>query len=74
MPAVRRLVTLLPLVFALSSPALAAQIGTIPPAESLTPERVQALPPAQREAWVAYLARSDAQRAADRAALSLIHI
>lgn len=70
MPAVRRLVTLLPLVFALSSPALAAQIGTIPPAESLTPERVQALPPAQREAWVAYLARSDAQRAADRAALA----
>lgn len=70
MPAVRRLVTLLPLVFALSSPVFAAQIGTIPPAESLTTERVQALPPAQRDAWAAYVARSDAQRAADRAALA----
>jgi len=67
MPAVRRL-TLLALV--LSSSAFAAQIGTIPPAEPLTAARVAALPAAGRAAWVDYLARSDAQRTADRAALA----
>jgi PelA/Pel-15E family pectate lyase len=67
MPAVRRL-TLLAL--ALSSSVFAAQIGTIPPAEALTAQRVAALPAAERAPWVAYLARSDAARAADRAALA----
>ncbi|MFG6486854.1 pectate lyase [Roseateles sp. BYS78W] len=67
MPAVRRL-TLLAL--ALSSSAFAARIGTIPPAEALTAQRVAALPAAERAPWAAYLARSDAQRAADRAALA----
>ncbi|MFG6462550.1 pectate lyase [Roseateles sp. DXS20W] len=67
MPAVRRLV---PLVLALSSSVFAAQIGTIPPAESLTATRVAALPAGSRPAWADYVARSDAQRAADRAALA----
>ncbi len=67
MPAARRL-TLLAL--ALSSSVFAAQIGTIPPAESLTAQRVAALADAERGPWAAYLARSDAQRAADRAALA----
>ena len=58
------------LALAISSPAFAAQIGTIPPAQSLTAERVAALAAAERPAWAAYLARSDAQRAADRAALA----
>lgn len=66
----RRVLPLLPLVLALSSPAFAAQIGTIPPAQSLTAERVAALPAAERAPWAAYLARSDAQGAADRAALA----
>jgi len=66
-PLARRL---LPLVLAMSSTAFAAQIGTIPPAQALTAERVAALPAADRAAWAAYLARSDAQRAADRAALA----
>ncbi|KQY88921.1 pectate lyase [Pelomonas sp. Root1444] len=58
------------LALVLSSPAFAAQIGVIPPAEPLTAERVAALPAAERAAWVDYLARSAAQRAADRAALA----
>ncbi len=58
------------LVLALSSSGHAAQIGTIPPAQPLTAERVAALPAADRAAWAGYLARSDAQRAADRAALA----
>lgn len=67
MPAAR---CLLALVLALSSSAFAARIGTIPPAQSLTADRVAALPVAERAPWMAYLARSDAQRAADRAALA----
>lgn len=68
MPAVRRLVALLALVGALS--AFAAQIGTIPPSQSITAERIAALPAADKAAWAAYLARSEAQGAADRAALA----
>ncbi|MFT7772074.1 MAG: pectate lyase [Herbaspirillum sp.] len=67
MPCIRAL-ALLALV--LSSTTHAAQIGTIAPARALTAERVAALPAAQRAPWQAYLARSDAQRAADRAALA----
>lgn len=58
------------MALALSLPAGAAQIGTIPPAQALTAERVAALPAAERATWQAYLTRSDAQRAADRAALA----
>lgn len=68
MPALRRLAALLAL--ACSASAFAAQIGVIPPAEPLTAARVGALPAEQRSAWQAYLARSDAQRAADQAALA----
>ncbi|KQV86422.1 pectate lyase [Pelomonas sp. Root1237] len=58
------------LALALCSSAWSAQIGVIPPAQPLTAERVAALPATERGPWVAYLARSDAQRAADRAALA----
>lgn len=68
MPALRRLVTLLAL--ACASTAFAAQIGVIPPAQPLTAARVAALPAAERAVWADYLARSDAQRAADRSALA----
>jgi PelA/Pel-15E family pectate lyase len=54
----------------MSSSAFAAQIGTIPPAQSLTADRVAAMPAADREKWSAYLARSEAQMAADRDALA----
>ncbi len=67
MPAASRL-TLLALL--ISSSAFGAQIGTIPPAQALTAERVATLPAAERQPWADYLARSDAQRAADRAALA----
>ncbi|MFG6441658.1 pectate lyase [Roseateles sp. LKC17W] len=67
MPLAHRLAVL---ALALSSSAFAAQIGAIPPAEALTTARVEALPLAERGAWQAYLARSDAQRAADRAVLA----
>lgn len=67
MSAARRLSLL---ALALSSSAFATQIGTIPPAPPLSAERVAALPAADRVAWQAYLARSDAARAADRAALA----
>ncbi|MEO6276849.1 pectate lyase [Roseateles sp.] len=76
MPFASRLASRLALLaLALSSSAIvstvhAAQIGTIPPAQPLTAERVAALPAGERAAWAAYLARSDAQRAADRAALA----
>lgn len=55
---------------ALASVGRAAPIGTIPPARALTAERVASLPAAEREGWQAYLARSQAQQAADRAALA----
>lgn len=52
-----------------ASLGVAAVIGTNVPAERLTPERLTALPTAQREVWAAYLARSEAQKAADKFAL-----
>ncbi|MBW8844489.1 MAG: pectate lyase [Burkholderiales bacterium] len=58
------------LAFAFAPTAFAAQIGVIPPALPLTAERVAALPEARQRPWLDYLARSDAQRAADRAALA----
>ncbi len=67
MPVLSRLAAALAVTFAAS--AFAAQIGVIPPAEPLTAERVAALPAAQRGAWQDYLARSEAQRKADQAAL-----
>jgi PelA/Pel-15E family pectate lyase len=45
----------------------AAIIGTNPPAQSVTAERIAALPPAQQSAWLKYLKRSTRQAQADRA-------
>ncbi|HEY1129427.1 MAG TPA: pectate lyase [Roseateles sp.] len=67
MPGIR---TLALFALALASVGHAATIGTIPPARALTAERVASLPAAERGAWQAYLVRSQAQRAADRAALA----
>jgi hypothetical protein len=47
----------------------AAVIGASVPAESLTAERIAALPGARRAAWSEYLARSERQKKADRAFL-----
>ena len=55
---------------AFASGASAAVIGTNEPAQAITAARIAALPIAQRVAWQAYLARSQAQRLADRAALA----
>lgn len=58
------------LALPLARPVAAAVVGTNPPAPPLNAERVAALPPEARTAWLAYLARSKAQMAADRAALA----
>jgi PelA/Pel-15E family pectate lyase len=47
----------------------AAIIGTNPPAQPLTAERIAALPAAQRPAWKEYLERSDRQLRADQSFL-----
>jgi PelA/Pel-15E family pectate lyase len=48
----------------------ATVVGTSVIAPSITQERIDALPEPQRAAWTAYLRRSHAQEAADRAALA----
>ncbi len=48
----------------------AAVVGTIPPAQSLTAERVALLPVADQAQWLDYLARSERQRLADHAAVA----
>jgi len=53
----------------LAVPLHASVIGTNTPAKSLTVARVMALPAAQRAPWLAYIKRSEAQMAADKAAL-----
>jgi hypothetical protein len=50
--------------------AQASVVGRNTPAESLTRERVMRLPAAERAAWMEYLRRSEAQMAADKAALA----
>lgn len=45
-------------------------IGLNTPAVGLTADRIGALPDGEREAWAAYLARSQAQRQADRDGLA----
>ena len=54
----------------MGSAAEAAVIGTSQPPQALTAERIAALPAKMRAPWQAYLKRSEAQRAADRAALA----
>jgi hypothetical protein len=53
-----------------ATPLSAAVIGTSKPAESITPARIAALPPAERAAWTAYLERSQKQTQIDRATLA----
>ncbi len=65
----------LPLALALSAvlPCGAAHAGVIgvnTPAQSISAARIDALPAADRAAWTAYLARSEKQGRADRAALA----
>jgi len=52
------------------TPATAAVIGHNTPANAITAARIAKLPAASRAAWADYLTRSEAQRAADKAALA----
>lgn len=45
-------------------------IGTNPPAQSLTRERIERLPAPERGPWLAYLDRSERQRQADQASFA----
>jgi PelA/Pel-15E family pectate lyase len=54
---------------ALCASAAASVIGTNVIAQPVTPERVATLPRAQQKAWREYLARSEKQKAVDKAAL-----
>ena len=54
----------------LSAPAFATVVGVNTAAQAITAERIAALPPEAQTAWRAYLDRSVAQMAADRAALA----
>ncbi|GAA0528010.1 PelA/Pel-15E family pectate lyase [Rhizomicrobium palustre] len=54
----------------LGAPAYAAVIGQNVPAEAITAARIAALPADQQKAWRDYLARSEAQKKADKAALA----
>jgi PelA/Pel-15E family pectate lyase len=60
----------LALILCLATPAFAAVTGSNVPADPVTAKRIATLPADQREAWTAYLARSEAQRDADKAALT----
>jgi len=53
-------------LLALPAVASASTIGVNPPAQSITRERIETLPAAQRKAWMAYLDRSQHQRANDK--------
>lgn len=59
----------IPVALALALPATAEVVGHMTPAEPLSEARIAALPPAERGAWQAYLARSAELMAADKAAL-----
>ena len=58
------------LLAAAAGPVAAAVIGTNPPAQPLTPERIAALPTGEQAPWLDYLARSQVRRAADHAAVA----
>jgi PelA/Pel-15E family pectate lyase len=53
-----------------STPLLAAVIGTSKPAESITAERIATLPAKDRGVWIEYLKRSQKQMQIDRATLA----
>ncbi|ESQ79531.1 pectate lyase [Asticcacaulis sp. YBE204] len=65
----RHLLASLALMPLLPVAAQAAKIGTNTPFLPLSAERIAKLPAAERAAWTAYLKRSAAQMAADKAAL-----
>jgi len=56
----------LALILSAGAAAAASTVGTNPPVEPLTRERVVLLPQAQRSAWLKYLERSAKQRQADK--------
>jgi PelA/Pel-15E family pectate lyase len=56
-------------LFAGAASSAATTIGTNPPVEPLTRERIALLPAKERSAWIAYLERSKRQRQADKDAL-----
>lgn len=49
-----------------AAPSWASVIGINPPAQPLTPARIQQLPASKRSEWLAYLERSERQRQADK--------
>ncbi|MGB6199529.1 MAG: hypothetical protein WBF35_08280, partial [Candidatus Acidiferrales bacterium] len=53
----------------LCAPAAATVIGTNVIAQPVTPQRIATLPAAQQKAWRQYLARSEKQKALDKATL-----
>jgi PelA/Pel-15E family pectate lyase len=57
-------------VLCCGAPAIAAKVGTNPEARPLSPAAIKTLPEPARAPWMAYLARSDAARAADQSALA----
>ncbi|HEX4038400.1 MAG TPA: pectate lyase [Acidobacteriaceae bacterium] len=54
----------------LAAPAYATVIGTNPPAQSLTRERIEKLPAREQPPWLAYLERSEHQRQTDQNAFA----
>lgn len=66
----RRTGMLIPLALVAASPATARVIGRNTPAAPMTATRIATLPTAQQDAWRRYLARSQVQMKADRAALA----
>jgi PelA/Pel-15E family pectate lyase len=65
-----RLRSLLVVACLASGVAWGAVVGTSTAAESISAERIRQMPAGERAAWMAYLERSNAQRAADKAALA----
>lgn len=59
-----------PLFALLSLSSLAAVVGTNPPSQAVTLERIATLPVAEQTAWRSYLERSARLQAADRASLA----
>ncbi|MET0373488.1 MAG: hypothetical protein ABW128_04425, partial [Rhizorhabdus sp.] len=57
-------------VAGLAAPVAAAVVGQMTPPPSLTVQRLAVLPAAARPAWQAYIARSTAAMARDKAALA----
>lgn len=58
------------LTLTLAAPAFAATIGVNTPAQSLTVERLNEVPAAQRAAWADYIKRSQAQMKVDKDTLA----